>query len=221
MLLCFRPALAARHVRAASTVVHSRLGAGLAKNPNSVDEWRWHAPVEFQMLSPSNAAADPSEALREPADGQRWLARIRAPRRVMVPGVRLRVYGLPAVAVELQLKVESIVADWQEVRSRGCGARRACMACTRPWAHAAAGPSHDMRRIAQRPWRLPQSVAVRMPVHDFTTLSPVWQEDMIDGVEAEVLLSTPGFNAPFPICGVGGDAGGSLGSLLGVEKAES
>ena len=27
-------------------------------------------------------------------------------------------------------------------------------------------------------------------------------------------LATPGFTAPVPICGVGGDAGGSLGSLL-------
>jgi len=36
----------------------------------------------------------------------------------------------------------------------------------------------------------------------------------VDGVEAVVRLSTPGFTSPSPICGVGGDAGGSLGALL-------
>ena len=155
MLLLRRVSALARHTRAASTVVHNLLGACLAKNPTSVDEWRWHDPVDLQMVLPSAAAdqlADPSEALREPADGQRWRALIRAPRRLLDPGVTLRVYGLPA-AVELHLKVERVVGDWR-------------------------------------------------------------QEGEIDGVEAEVQLATPGFTAPFPICGVGGEAGGSLGSLL-------
>ena len=95
-----------------------RLGAGLAKNPNSVDEWRWHDPVEVQMVSPCDKATDPSEALKEPAEGQAWRALIRAPRRVVEPGQKLRVYGLSA-AIELHLKVETIIADWQEVRTCG------------------------------------------------------------------------------------------------------
>ena len=42
------------------------------------------------------------------------------------------------------------------------------------------------------------------------------QEGEVDGVEADVRLTTPGFSAPSPICGVGGDAGGSLGALLNM-----
>jgi hypothetical protein len=99
-------------------VLHRRLGAGLAKNPNSVDHWRWHDPVEVQMVSPSDMAADTSEALGAPAEGQLWRALIRAPRRVVSPGATLRVYGLSA-AVEFHLKVENVVADWQEVSGSG------------------------------------------------------------------------------------------------------
>lgn len=105
----------AQRARFTSSVMPRMLGAGLAKSPNSVDEWRWHDPIEVQMISPSDAAADVSEALAEPAEGQLWRALIRAPRRVVEPGATLRVYGL-TTKVELHLQVQAIIADWQEVR---------------------------------------------------------------------------------------------------------
>ena len=101
---------------AMTTPVPTRLGAGLAKNPNSVDAWRWYDPIEVRMVSPSDAAATQSAALSEPAEGQRWRVMIRASRRVLEPGAIMRVYGPATAAIELHLKVEEIVADWTEVR---------------------------------------------------------------------------------------------------------
>lgn len=59
---------------------------------------------------------------------------------------------------------------------------------------------------------LGSKVELRMAVE--SVVGDWLEEDQVDGVEAVVRLSTPGFTSPSPICGVGGDAGGSLGALL-------